>query len=344
MRWADFAARYPREPYGGKVFEEKRQVLLESPREFAAFFGRLLHDRLMGEELGITLQEFDELWAEYVDWNNHYLGRTIRTLETLGPSGKRAEPLMEFGFHHLAQPLRIMWRSVLFDAPSPNRLEIRDLQILLSVVPYGIAAARNVRSRNSQYFAEYNNGFRALQSGLLAEFDATILLLGVCREVPDLWVIPAPPQFENSVPGRNVDLLLIDGRRKLVLGVQVKTALSEEAFRRYDSTGIVFLDSSRDFGNTVATRTRKRSSVVSSQPWPGLIAAHFCLALTDGPQMAQYRKASVAALFDSARAVWRTTAKGTRSGVRRAQKIVTERVLTAFAAAEKPALPEGDGA
>ncbi|HEY0258657.1 MAG TPA: hypothetical protein VGC18_02290, partial [Lacisediminihabitans sp.] len=236
----------------------------------------------------------------------------------------RHQPMVEFTFHHLLQVMHPIWAYELYGAPPLNALRIRDMQTMIAIGANAMGGVRHQRSVDSRYFAEYNTPLRRVQNGILTEMDAAVVLLEISRMLPHITVLAAPPQFERSSTGYNVDFLVLDRRKRRVVGVQVKTTVSRATVDRYDSAGIVLVDGAIDLGNTRSVRLRADSSETTTVPWPGLISAHYLAALRPGSPAVQHLPRE---LLTASRRAAKKVAQGTRSYNNTAVNQVAARVL-----------------
>ncbi|PJJ63337.1 hypothetical protein [Compostimonas suwonensis] len=324
MEYEEFAQRYPREASEVPRYDDERETLLQSPRIFAGAFGTVLHDHLSGRKPEDDAKEFGSFLSSYLQWARENLGAIIRALEARGNRFDRHEPLVELGFHHIAQPAIRLWPHLIYGSEPITRLDIRDMQNRIALGATGMAGVRHQRAAHSQYFADYNQPLRSAQSGLLTEMDAAVVLLELSRAHPQLTVLPAPPQFEHSVTGRNVDFLVLDRTARRIVGVQVKTSVSNASYKRYSDEGIVLIDGIVDLGNSRSVRANPLRSDIEIEAWPGMISAHHVAALrTSTPAVAGYNEQLLVNLRKTAKKV----VVGTRSYNQRAIAHVSKRVI-----------------
>jgi hypothetical protein len=123
------------------------------------------------------------------------------------------------------------------------------------------------------------------------EIDAGIALLQIAQDDPDggFWVLPAPPQFEYMAAERNADLLVVDSKKMLAVGVQVKNSgitddsgLSEE---QRAANEFVFMISGRyDLGNSFAMPDEARGKGFKTYTYGGRLAMAAIAEYKSNPQ------------------------------------------------------------
>ncbi len=324
MDYEEFVAGYPRDPDPAPRLDAARERLLEQPREFARVFGIVLHDYLSGGSDEPTPKQLADFVQRYLGWARANLGALIRAVETRGNRFDRHQPIMEMSFHHVMQIVHPVLPALLFGRPILTSLHLRDMQIMVALGGTAMGGVRERRARQSKYFADYNAPLRSVQSGILTELDTAIVLLELCRQLPHLAVLPAPPQFERGSTGRNVDFLVLDPIRRKVVGVQVKTTVSRKTVNRYDPRGIVLVDGTVDLGNVRSVALRANSSDTTPMPWPGLISAHYVASLRPGsPAVVRFSPE----LITRSRRTARTVTAHSRSYFEAAVRHVAPRVL-----------------
>ncbi len=273
-----FANAYRRDATERAQFSPEVEALLVKAREWSHLWGVILYNALhrkapYPEELGAVSQS-------YCDWVNADLDGAGTELMGMLPQMYADEAtllLMEMNFHRLNARLQFAWLWLLYGPPEPAvalpfieraRYELAGEALLM-------AKAREFVVAQDAYFVEEATELRAWNVGGLTELDACVAMLEMTRTDPAILVLPAPAQFEHLAGPANADFIIVDRRRELARGVQVKAQVSTAARDRYDTTRITLIDGSRDLQNTLAMRTDPRRSDKRPVSWPGLISAHY---------------------------------------------------------------------
>lgn len=324
MDYATFVSRYPRTPRPAVDFGDDRDGWLALPRSFAIRFGELLHDHLSGARTEVLQARLRDLLSAYVGWLRSRFASLIRTVEYRGVVTGDQSSSLPFLFHHLNQPLLDMWPYVVVGSPQVNRLDARRMRMLLALAALSLGRVRDGQVSELGYFSPEFESLRSVHSGMLSEFDTAVLLMEIVREHPGLAVLPAPPQFEQSTRGANVDLLVLDTRRKQIVGVQVKTRLRGGTFGRYEEDAVVLIDGDLDLGNTRRVRTDPRRSDAHAVTWPGLISAHVVADIRPGTVgLEDFETPRLLAL----RRIARRLCYGTSSYTKDALRHISDRIL-----------------
>ncbi|GAB3618713.1 hypothetical protein GCM10027416_32700 [Okibacterium endophyticum] len=321
----EFVRFYPRDPVIKAHYDPAREELLAAPRTYSRLFGTVLHDYFSGAGPEASYNDFMLFVRDYDAWNAAHFVTTVRSIAASAWGKDPYEALTAMHFHSLNRSMLEEWAPLIYGMPLPNRMRQRDMQIVIALHACGILRARHaqLQQHGTDYLADGSRDLRAAQSGMLTESDLAIVLLEISRSRPHLVVLPAPLQFEASAPGHNVDFLVLDTRRRTVVGIQAKTTVSDKAHQGYSRNGIVLVDGSVDLGNSRQIRRWARSSTASSVAWPGLIAAHFIAsARLDAPGFRLYadRIAPVQRLAKKA-------THGTRNYLNTAVTHISERIL-----------------
>ncbi|WP_375385415.1 hypothetical protein [uncultured Microbacterium sp.] len=324
MRFEEFASAYPRD-YGEIWYADAaRHDITRDAASWAHLLGQRLHDFLSGAaSLHSPSDALREL-ATYSRWNQQHFVDTVRAIQGRdgGARGVRA-----MHFHTMAHCLLPMWKPVLGAGRAANVRERRVAQLLLAVHAGHMITRREELLTLSPRPDSRVAAILAVQHGMLTETDALVVVLEIVRHLPDLVVLPAPPQFESSSAARNADLLVLDLTRRTVAGIQVKTSLVDADKVRRQHGSVVLVDGVADLGNQRLVPVHPRSSTKRPTVWPGLISAHFVLGANPRSTVFAPWRASIEQL----QAQLPQTVHGTSDYLRRAVPHLRQRILEAIA-------------
>lgn len=198
-----------------------------------------------------------------------------------------AELRGEAKFHLLTMCMMPMWKPLLdgeWPKHNSNQGERYDRTWWITRAQQDIAmhGMRELNHRRKMveakgqenYFSKAFAPVRLLTEGSGAEYDVAIQLLEAVKQAMiedpelELTVIPAPPQFEQSIftqnpspngekpKNPNVDFLVINLRTHEVAGVQVKNSRSTKAEQKYDTeSGRVTILYGEDIAEPVSIKT-----------------------------------------------------------------------------------------
>lgn len=287
MRAEEFVAAYSREcsselDAGGQAGEATVvEAEVREARQYGAKWGMLLHDWMSGVHLDRSA--FEEWCQEYARWHADVSARLLHidadddaTCDDL-----LLKRLTEFSFHRLTMRTMSLWRAALFDVgdPASRRGDVAQARFELAADTMLYAGIREEMLGEIADDTAEQRTFRAWHTGMLTEIDAMIGLLEATRRDTDVFVLPAPPQFERGASGANVDILVIHVPTRQVRGVQVKSSHAWDQADRYDAERVVMLDGVEHLRNARAMRTNRRHSDRHAVSWPGLVGAHYLRAL-----------------------------------------------------------------
>ena len=269
-------ARDHRAPWAG---DDKGRRIVHDAEEWAHLLGVHVLDFAAGRPLPGPWEGARAL-ARYGAWN---LGSFVDTVRALQVTLRHRDAVRRMHFHTLSNCLQLMWRPVFGFPRTPTVIDRRRSQLLLA-----LHAANMMTTRESNLDGGHEpdpddgdqQSLLSMQHGMLTETDAAVTILQVIRDMPNLILLPAPPQIESGLGRHNVDFLVLDTVRRTVVGIQVKTRMSQRTPGLYDD-GVMFIDGTIDLGNERLVPRYARSSALVRRAWPGLISAHLLLQINE---------------------------------------------------------------
>lgn len=266
----EFLNAYPHELSDGQIHQGAPFPIVREEQTYSYLHGLIVH-AAMNDEPDEIPQYLPQIRAfeDTVDFG----GVEVELLETPGAWRYRNE----VNFHALNEHMGGMW-SPLTHGNWPNNNRLNSLHVSMNSLAYEgmklyAVRERFVREKNTEDLYHVDNkDVLDRFTGAVQEIDAAIVVIDAIRKYPNLTVVPGPLQFERGNPRTNADLLVIDTEDKRMVGVQVKTRVTNETRERYDSDRIVLVDGNVDLGNVRVVRTQKGRSTTQVKPWPGIIA------------------------------------------------------------------------
>lgn len=267
----EFVGVYQRDP---SVYIDQNQPDVAEALRRSLAFGRLLHDVLSDVEVVSTVTS--DAFGGYDQWVDGFSDLESEVLSR--PDGW--EIRNELGFHGLNQHMIDMWEPFLAGGWKSAEMRrqctnVAQSSLAFEGLDYYMKREKFIGSNGADvFFGKENEDWVGRFTGVLQEYDATIVVLDLVHRNPNLTVVPAPRQFErNKNPGINADLVVADLPAKKAVGVQIKTRVSKEIADKVDHDRIVLIDGTNDLGNVRALRTRRGSSNKQVKAWPGIISA-----------------------------------------------------------------------
>lgn len=189
-------------------------------------FGRLLHAQLSGEPPDAfgTQKEFDQ----YRSWVRHMPEMEEDVLIADIPEEQRLRNRMEINFHSINGHMLDMWTPIVKghwgnDRKRAEQLTIAQNSMALSGLFYFQARQQLVDQHEGTHilFQPDHQSFYSVLTGVIQEYDTTIVLLEFIRNHPNLTVVPAPMQFERAPRNkrRNVDFVVANIEAKKAVGI-----------------------------------------------------------------------------------------------------------------------------
>ena len=247
---------------------------IESSREWATFFDRLMYDYL-NDNLD-TVQFYETAFRTYQDWVNSRFDndrRTINRQALLNPEDKIYAS--ELHFNTLASHTVFAFEQLIREDIPLRSARITDMQTELAMEAADIARQRKLLKFHEDK-DDVRSGMVGVYNGQLTEIDTMIILLEIMKDDPEgkLVAVPAPPQFESSrKKGMNADFIIVDRALKQARGLQSKTRISNnnDALITYEYNRITLIDGIFDLGNSQLGNYNSRTgqNIVAA---PGLIA------------------------------------------------------------------------
>lgn len=325
MRHDEWARLYPHDGATAWYADAARRAITDDAARWAHLFGGRLYGYLQCAPTSRSADETTRDLLAYTRWNSLHFVDTVRAIQAVegGAHGVRA-----MHFHTLANGVLWMWRPVWNGGAPPNVRERRQSQLVLA-----IHASRMMMQRETNLAGlpagppPEDDPVLALQHGMLTETDTLVVVLEIIRRRPHLIAIPAPPRFESTDARHNVDLLVIDTRARTVVGLQVKTSITQHEKVRHLSRDILLVDGTVDLGNTRLVPRHALTATKMPTAWPGLISAHTVLrANPRSAVFAPHREA-----IEQLQAALPATVYGTTDYLDRAVRHLEDRILNALA-------------
>jgi hypothetical protein len=275
MRSAEFIQAYPLDISPEVIHAGEHSALIPEAQDLSYRFGRLLHAHMSGNESDSMTHPVEmstyRLWAR---------GLNDIEYDLLDGGDPGLHALNELNFHLMNKNMHGLWRPIIdgaWDSEGKRTHSLMAAERALAIDGFTYFAARQRladREGAHIFFEDTSMGeLHNTLTGMIQEFDAALVLMGVAKRHPGMTIVPAPLNFERTKKNVNVDFVVLDTYEKRSIGVQVKTKVRQADYDRADKKRVVFVDGTVDFDNVKAMRTRRRSSDEQTAPWAGLIAA-----------------------------------------------------------------------
>lgn len=281
MEVSDFVARYERGKTSRFEYEGELRDVMAPANRWSLYFGEVLHDYMSGQPIPEDCVDRDT--TRYMHWMTGFFGTHAKAIfDTDAPDEQKYDALFSTNYHILnlsmSWELMHLLRANSTKAPASVHRTAQDMVAFTAVKSF-IERERLASEPNRLgYFYDQPEDNQGKINANLGEADSAVILLEAARQHG--WiVIPSPMQFEGSKKDNlNVDFLVF-GPRGQVVGVQVKTSVTDATVRKY-AEDIVLIDTTVDFGNQSARRTDRRSSDKKVVRWNGLIVARQTLDIS----------------------------------------------------------------
>lgn len=293
MLLTEFVTAYSRDAKEALMFTPEIEDLLDEARTWAQSWGQLLHDYCSGAQLP-TWKQFCDFEQAYRAWILASSKKVTAGLMAYCKKYEDAEDELEeegiqmmtrigmsLQFHRLNNFAGPIWENLIYPSKAKplNKDTLDHICTELARMSLSFDRGRESLVNEDSYFGREGKGMRDNTTGALTEIDAYVAMLEMTRTNPNLLIVPAPAQFESLAATANADFVVIDRQLGQIRGIQVKTTVTQGHKDRYDSNRITLIDGNRDLHNIRAMRTVKTKSDQQVVSWPGIIAAHFLIAL-----------------------------------------------------------------
>ncbi len=270
MLASEFLQPYPRQLTEERIHQGAQFPVVREVQQYSYAHGLIVHAAMndQPEQIGPLLPGIGAFEATH-----RFAQIDVELLDTPGAWQYRNQ----VNFYALNEHMFELWNPLAHNTWPRNRAEIlrfsMDSMAFEGLKLYGIRERWVQENRSEELYTDENRDIVERVTGAMQEMDAAIVVMGAMRKHDNITVVPAPLQFERSNPKINADLLVIDTVEKRMVGVQVKSRVTNRDVELYDPERIVLLDGDTDLGNIRVLRTKKGSSKTEVKPWPGIIAA-----------------------------------------------------------------------
>lgn len=273
---SEFLEVYPRTMADEDVHHDTEVPIVRKVQRYSYAFGQIVHAAMLDEH-----ELIPELLGPAQEFENGTSYPRIEREMMASENGWRHRN--EVNFYCLNEHMTELWHPLTqggwFGGDRTDSLNATMNSLGLMGMNLFQVRANFIKQQGTEALydvSEENQEFVDRFTGALQEIDAAIIAISAIRRLPNLTVVPAPLQFERRRRTRgkntNADLLVIDPVEKRMLGIQVKTRLTERTRSEYDTERIIFIDGDTDLGNIRDVRVKNGTSKKAIKPWPGIVA------------------------------------------------------------------------